>query len=252
VEWREPVADGELKLAAGRQEMEIGSSRLISASPGLNVKRSFDGASVSYRRASWVIAAGAASAGAFDDRPDSGQQFCGVAAPIRAWAIASETGYRWTSVRWRPWVSVRSDVASGDKDAADRRLQSFNPLFPGNSYSGAVGLLGPTNLTDFTPALTLFPHRALVVGVELLAHLDGQWRLCDRPAGPRAGAGRVGTLHRDEPRRAGRVACDAASWRCRAPSPGFCRVAFWPILSWRAGSASTRPRPDTASDSIRP
>jgi hypothetical protein len=39
-------------------------------------------------------------------------------------------------------------------------------LFPGNAYSGAVGLLGPTNLTDFTPSLTLSPRRSLILGVE--------------------------------------------------------------------------------------
>ena len=45
-------------------------------------------------------------------------------------------------------------------------LESFNPLFPGNSYSGAVGLFGPTNLTDFNPSLTVFPRRGLIVTLE--------------------------------------------------------------------------------------
>jgi hypothetical protein len=236
VEFRQPIGDhGTLTFTGGRQEMEIGSSRLISASPGLNVKRSFDGLSVSYRHTSWVIAAGAAqlvglSSGSFDDRPDPGQKFWGVAAarrgkllgrsemggyylgidrdvsryvqglgpevrhtagfkwsggnrfdlnydavyqwgqfgdaPVRAWAFVTETGYRWTSVAWRPRVGVRSDIASGDEDPRDPELQSFNPLFPGNSYSGAVGLLGPTNLTDFTPSLTFVPRRNLVIGIE--------------------------------------------------------------------------------------
>lgn len=235
VEVRQPVGGGLLTVTAGRQEMEIGSSRLISASPGLNVKRSFDGIGAAYGRASWRVVGGAAqlvglSPGAFDDRPDAGQKFWGVAAarrgallgrsdiggyylgidrdvsvyvqgvgsevrhtagvkwsggtrfdlnydlvyqwgefadaPVRAWAVVSETGYRWPRAAWRPRVSVRTDIASGDEDPADPRLQSFNPLFPGNAYSGAVGLLGPTNLTDFTPALTLVPHPTLVLGVE--------------------------------------------------------------------------------------
>jgi hypothetical protein len=270
VEWRQPAGGGELKVAAGRQEMEIGSSRLISASPGLNVKRSFDGASVAYRRESWVIAVGAAqlvglSAGAFDDRADPGQKFWGVAAarrgtllirsemggyylgierhrsvyvqgigsevrhtagmkwaggntrfdlnydmvfqwgefagaPVRGWAFATETGFRWPRAVWRPRVSVRSDAASGDEDPGDPRLQSFNPLFPGNSYSGAVGLLGPTNLTDFTPAVTVFPHRTLVLGFEAPSYwrtstADGVYATDLRVLVPaRAGTGRyIGT-----------------------------------------------------------
>jgi len=236
VEFRQPVGkSGTLTFTGGRQEMEIGSSRLISASPGLNVKRSFDGFSASYRHTSWVVAAGVAqlvglSSGWFDDRPDPGQKFWGVAAarrgrllgrsemggyylgidrdvsvyaqgigsevrhtagfkwsggsrfdlnydavfqwgefkaaPIRAWAFVTETGYRWTSAAWRPRIAVRSDIASGDDDPRNASLQSFNPLFPGNSYSGAVGLLGPTNLTDFTPSLTFLPRRDLVIGLE--------------------------------------------------------------------------------------
>jgi hypothetical protein len=87
-------------------------------------------------------------------------------APIRAWALVTETGLRLSAGSWRPRLSLRADIASGDADATSPALQSFNPLFPGNSYSGAVGLLGPTNLTDFTPALTLSPRPNLTLGVE--------------------------------------------------------------------------------------
>jgi alginate export protein len=222
-------------VIVGRQEIEIGSTRLISASPGLNVKRSFDGLAVAYRTPSWsFVGVGAQlvslNAGVFDDRPDHEQRFWGGAAsrsgktlqrelgvyylgidrehslyaqalgpevrhtvggkwsgagprldlnydvvyqwgrftdaPIRAWAFATETGYRFPSTPWRPRVSVRTDMASGDKNRTDPELQSFNPLFPGNSYSGAVGLFGPTNLIDFNAAVTIFPRRDLTVGVE--------------------------------------------------------------------------------------
>jgi hypothetical protein len=87
-------------------------------------------------------------------------------APIRAWAFATETGVRLMTGGWRPRLSVRTDIATGDRDAADPSLQSFNPLFPGNSYSGAIGLFGPTNLTDFTVAVLSAPARRLTVGFE--------------------------------------------------------------------------------------
>lgn len=249
VELRLPVAKTQqLGLVAGRQELEVGSSRLISASPGLNVKRSFDGLSLGWRTSAWRFVAVAAQlvsvqSGAFDDRPDHEQLFWGAAAthrgllftrgdagmyylgvdrrrsmyaqgigpevrhtlgarwagagsrvdlnydgifqwgqfagaPIRAWAFATETGYRFTSAPWRPRVSLRTDFASGDRDPADPALQSFNPLFPGNSYSGAVGLLGPTNLTDLTPAVTASPIRGLVLGFEAPSY----WRTSTRDA----------------------------------------------------------------------
>ncbi len=260
----------QVTLVAGRQELEIGSSRLISASPGLNVKRSFDGAGLSYRTRSWRVTGAVATLvglrqGTFDDRPDAEQLFWGVAAgrpapglarsevgayylgidkatsiyvqgagpetrhtvgvkwsggrgrvdmnhdvllqwgrfdeaPVRAWAFATETGYRLSSGGWQPRLSARIDLASGDADAKTVSLQSFNPLFPGNAYSGAVGLLGPTNLTDFTPALTVTPHRGLLVGFEAPSYWrtsvgDGVYATDLRVLiGPQAGSGKyVGT-----------------------------------------------------------
>jgi hypothetical protein len=270
-EWRQPLRDRlGLSVKVGRQELAIGSTRLISASPGLNVKRSFDGAGVFLRAPTWTIVGAAAQlvglgGGAFDDRADPGQVFWGAAAgrrsprfergelaayylgidrdeslyaqgvgaerrhtvgvkwnaagsrldlnydgvfqwgafdgaPIRAWAFATETGYRLVSAGWQPRVSLRADIASGDRDAADPRLQSFNPLFPGNAYSGAVGLLGPSNLTDLTPALTVRPRPTLTVGFEAPSYwrtsgADGIYRTDLRVLfPPAAGAGKyVGT-----------------------------------------------------------
>jgi hypothetical protein len=219
----------------GRQELTVGSSRLIAASQGLNVKRSFDGVSGSYSTAAWSIDGGLArlvkaSPGLFDDAWDPEQTFWGVsvtrpgfpwptgrvavyylgidrvnsifvqgaaperrhtvgsrlagtwerfdynydligqwgrfgAGPIGAWALATENGYRFPQRRFRPRISVRANAASGDADPTDNRLGSFNPLFPGNTYSGLVGLFGPINLTDVTPSvqLVLSPRVAMVV-----------------------------------------------------------------------------------------
>jgi hypothetical protein len=246
--WQFTRSNGHrLAIDVGRQELAVGSTRLISASPGLNVKRSFDGVDVSYRSPAWTVAGAfarlvAVDAGIFDDRSSVHLPFWGVAASrrsprfargelggyylgidrpqslyqqgvgherrhtvglkwtgagtrgdqnydalfqwgrfadggiadggIRAWAFATESGYRLALTGWKPRVSLRADFASGDRDAADPGLNAFNPLFPGNSYSGAVGLFGPTNLTDFTPSVTVTPARNLVVGFEVPSY----WR----------------------------------------------------------------------------
>jgi hypothetical protein len=257
-------------IKAGRQELSVGSTRLISASPGLNVKRSFDGVAASYGGPSFLIAGAVAqlvssNPGVFDDGSELEQPFWGIAtarrspwlrrgdvgvyylgidrsvsvyvqgagherrhtvglkwdgngsrvdlnydmlfqwgefihSPIRAWAFASETGYRPISSGWKPRISARADVASGDRDATDGRLESFNPLFPGNSYSGAVGLFGPTNLTDVTPAVNLYPRANLMIGFEAPSYwrtstADGIYATSLRPLVlPTVGNGRyVGT-----------------------------------------------------------
>jgi len=236
LEWRDTRSQRRVDVKVGRQELAIGSSRLISASPGLNVKRSFDGVQASINSPRWGVEGAVATlvgleSGVFDDTTSFRHLFWGVAAhrpsprfrsgdlggyylgidttqsvyaqgigperrhtvgmkwtgtgarfslnydalfqwghftglPIRAWAFATETAFQLSSSGWRPRVSVRTDIASGDRNARDGHLESFNPLFPGNSYSGAVGLLGPTNLTDLTPALALRPSRALTLGFE--------------------------------------------------------------------------------------
>ena len=250
-EWKEKLrGDREFSLRVGRQELTIGSSRLISASPGLNVKRSFDGAVFAFKGKAWRWDAGFAklvslSKGVFDDLPDHEQTFWGISAArksprfkqgqlgfyylgldreltiyaqgvgrdqrhtigvkwsgsgsrldlnydaifqwgkfsgstVEAWAFSTETGYRISKTHWKPRFSVRADIASGDKDPADPKLQAFNPLFPGNSYAGAVGLLGPTNLTDLTPCRdhdSSSENRADRRMPELLENFPSRWRL---------------------------------------------------------------------------
>jgi hypothetical protein len=247
-EWRQTVRkDHRFSAKVGRQELAIGSSRLISASPGLNAKRAFDGAGLFYRTPAWTFAGAAArlvalEGGTFDDRSRPDQQFWGVAAgyrssrflrgevagyylgidrdlslyaqgtgpelrhtaglhwgggigtrvaqnydvllqwgrfgdaSIHAWAFATETSYLLSPRGWRPRVSLRVDVASGDRDLSDPQLDTFNPLFPGNSYSGNVGLLGPSNLTDLTPGLTMRPLPTLTLGFEAPSY----WRTSTR------------------------------------------------------------------------
>ena len=242
-------------IRAGRQEMTIGSSRLISASQGLNVKRSFDGVVAGYHGGAWQIEAGSArlvavGGGAFDDRSTWEQEFWGASvqrarlgssgtatvyylginrevslyvqgvgperrhtiggkfgglwngfdfswdligqwgefdgAPVRAWATALESGVRFRSWPLRPRLTLRINSATGDRDPDDPRLQAFNPLFPGSSYSGAVGLLGPTNLTDVTPGVQLILPRRVVVIFESAAYFrsslrDGVYNIELRP-----------------------------------------------------------------------
>jgi hypothetical protein len=233
---RRPGQDKRFNLRIGRQELTLGSSRLISASPGLNTKRSFDGARLVFGRGTWTVESAVAlltelSPGVLDDDPLKGVKFWGVAAArpsprwvrglmvlyylgldsdnaqfaqgrgqdlrhtfgmswrgstgqidlnydviyqagtfngaaARALALSTETGYRFSKTRWSPRIGVRVNSASGDHDAADPRLQSFNPLFPGASYSGIMGLFGPTNMTDLTPSVTVTPRANFTLGFE--------------------------------------------------------------------------------------
>jgi len=91
---------------------------------------------------------------------------------IRAWSLATDTGYTCDGAAGQPRVALLLAVASGDKDPGDGRLGSLNPLYPRGNYFGDEATLGPRNFSNIHPALTLRP----APGVQLNASLDFFWR----------------------------------------------------------------------------
>src|ERR1700758_4912325 len=81
-------------------------------------------------------------------------------ANIRAWTVASETGYRLPNLPLKPRFSAKADISSGD-DPRTNTLGTFNPLFPKGNYFGVLATAGPgpINFIDVHPRLeTTFPH----------------------------------------------------------------------------------------------
>jgi Alginate export len=77
--------------------------------------------------------------GSFDSQRGDGS--------ILAWSIGTETGYTF-DMPLTPRVSVRANVISGDQNANDANLQTFNPLFPKGKYFGELTPVGPSNLIN--------------------------------------------------------------------------------------------------------
>jgi hypothetical protein len=78
---------------------------------------------------------------------------------IRAWTASGEFGYLFKTLPLRPFLQLRTEYISGDQDAENPNLQTFNPLFPKGAYFGQAALIGPANLYDLHPVLTLYPAR---------------------------------------------------------------------------------------------
>jgi len=68
---------------------------------------------------------------------------------IRAWTVASDTGY--STGRFR--LGLMANVSSGDRDPDDVDLGTFNPLFPRGNYFGESAVIGPLNLVDVHPLI---------------------------------------------------------------------------------------------------
>jgi len=70
--------------------------------------------------------------------------------PIRAWTLASDTGWR-PAVPGQPRFGVRADVTSGDFNRDQPALQTFNAMFPKGAYFGLIAPTGPYNHMDVHP-----------------------------------------------------------------------------------------------------
>jgi hypothetical protein len=91
---------------------------------------------------------------------------------IAAWTIATDTGFTLSAFPLQPRLGLKANVSSGDRDPKDGRLQTFNALFPRGAYFSEMGLLGPANLTDLHPGITLRASAS----VTLTANWDFFWR----------------------------------------------------------------------------
>jgi hypothetical protein len=127
---------------------------------------------------------------------------------IRAWTLATDTGWRWTDLPLKPRLGLKADIASGDGNLHDGRLGTFNALFPKSAYFSEASLLAPANLMDVQPTLTLRLHDA--VSTELGVQIAWKHRRADAvyttPAplvalpGSAGGARRIGTQYKSETR----------------------------------------------------
>ena len=72
-------------------------------------------------------------------------------AEIRAWSLATDTGYTFDGVVGEPRVALLLAVASGDKDPDDDRLGTLNPFYPRGNYFGDEATLGPRNFFNIHP-----------------------------------------------------------------------------------------------------
>lgn len=91
---------------------------------------------------------------------------------IKAWTVSLNTGYRITSVPLHPEIGFKVEVISGDKTSGDNELGTFNPLFPRGAYFGLASVIGPSNLVDFHPSLSL----ELARNLEWVIDYDLFWR----------------------------------------------------------------------------
>jgi hypothetical protein len=91
---------------------------------------------------------------------------------IHAWSVGSEAGVSLTKAPLKPDLTLRFNVASGDKNPGDHRFGTFNALFPKGKYFGELSPIGPYNLVNVQPVLGF----DLGQGVGLSLAAGAYWR----------------------------------------------------------------------------
>jgi Alginate export len=88
---------------------------------------------------------------------------------IRAWKYAQSVSYSFPQTRLRPVAALLGAISSGDKNAADRDLQTFHPLFPKALYYGYIDGSGSLNAIVVHPRVTLQLSETIAVTVSNLS-----------------------------------------------------------------------------------
>lgn len=91
---------------------------------------------------------------------------------IRAWTASAHMNYRMTDLLGKPRLGLKTELISGDAHAADGSLGTFNPLFPRGAYFGLAALVGPANLIDIHPDISVMIHKNVSLGIDW----DAFWR----------------------------------------------------------------------------
>ncbi|RYF96298.1 MAG: hypothetical protein EOO00_03080 [Chitinophagaceae bacterium] len=91
---------------------------------------------------------------------------------ISAWTASLNVSYVFSQAKLKPSPGIKTELISGDRHYDDKKLQTFNPLFPRGAYFGLAALIGPANLVDVHPYLTL----SILKTVELGFDYDIFWR----------------------------------------------------------------------------
>jgi hypothetical protein len=90
---------------------------------------------------------------------------------IHAWTASIKSEYTLAG-KFNPTFGIKTELITGDRQYDDNKINTFNPMFPSGAYFGLAALLGPANLIDFHPSLSL----SLTTKVEWSIDYDIFWR----------------------------------------------------------------------------
>lgn len=74
---------------------------------------------------------------------------------ILAWTLSFDIEKKVNLFRKDVTFGLKTEAISGDQDAADDKLNTFDALYPRGAYFGRVARFGPSNLIDIHPSINI-------------------------------------------------------------------------------------------------
>jgi len=74
---------------------------------------------------------------------------------ISAWSVSLISSYLFSRTRLKPEIGVKTELISGNRKYTDTKTETVNPLFPQGAYFGLAAKIGPANLMDVHPAISI-------------------------------------------------------------------------------------------------
>ncbi|MFY8194991.1 MAG: alginate export family protein [Novosphingobium sp.] len=94
-------------------------------------------------------------------------RFAGL--PIKAWSQATETSLAFPNAALSPRVRLRANYASGNAEASDDKIGTFDALFPKGRYFGELTPVGPRNIVNLHPSIDIAPSASVNVELSVAA-----------------------------------------------------------------------------------
>ena len=85
---------------------------------------------------------------------------------ISAFSIDTDWKYELGATKWKWTPGLKLEYASGDKEANDGKVNSFNPMFVNPAYYSLAATITPVNIFGIHPSLSAQPNDKLKLYIE--------------------------------------------------------------------------------------
>ncbi len=111
----------------------------------------------------------------------------------RAWAIAAEAGYQWSSLAFKPWLRALYFLSSGDDNATDGKHKTYFTLLPSGRAYAKLPFYNLMNMQDafLQMIVSPTPHTRVTIDVHHLS-LSNSSDLFYGGLGPTSSSGAFG------------------------------------------------------------